>query len=173
MTEAMVIDASAAIAYLLVEPDAPAVRNAMFGHLKRGGHLLVPELFWHEVVNSLVRRGTSWREVVAMLRDLDELPVETATGDRTLLMLGVTLMERHGLSGYDAAYLALANAMNADLLTLDRKLGGAAGPRSPLTRTRGTHETLEPYGTSAAEIVTAHGAYLAELRREAEAGILR
>ena len=172
MSEALVVDASAALAYLLVEPEGPVVREALLDHLRDGGRILVPELFWLEVVNSLVRRHTPLREVVAMLRDLDELPVETATGDRTLLMLAATLMDKHGLTAYDAAYLALADTMDADLLTLDRRLGGAAGRRSPLTHAGGTHETLEPYGSSAAEIVAAHGSYLAELRRQADAGVL-
>ena len=36
---------------------------------------------------------------------------------------------RHNLTAYDAAYVALAEALGADLLTIDRGIGGAPGIR--------------------------------------------
>lgn len=38
----------------------------------------------------------------------------------------VELARRHGLSGYDAAYLETAKRHGADLVTLDRKLANAS-----------------------------------------------
>jgi predicted nucleic acid-binding protein len=38
----------------------------------------------------------------------------------------IALAERHGLSGYDASYLALAVAEKLSLATLDKKLAAAA-----------------------------------------------
>jgi hypothetical protein len=42
----------------------------------------------------------------------------------------VDLVERHRLIAYDAAYLALALQLDAQLLTLDLRLAAAAGPRA-------------------------------------------
>ena len=42
------------------------------------------------------------------------------------------LAERCGLSAYDAVYLALAQALNAPLLTFDRRLAQAAALYLPL-----------------------------------------
>jgi predicted nucleic acid-binding protein len=36
---------------------------------------------------------------------------------------------RENLTAYDAAYVALAEALGTDLLTIDRRIGGAAGVR--------------------------------------------
>ncbi|WP_019877466.1 type II toxin-antitoxin system VapC family toxin [Sporichthya polymorpha] len=36
---------------------------------------------------------------------------------------------RHTLTVYDAAYVALAESLGCELLTCDRKLASAAGPR--------------------------------------------
>jgi len=36
---------------------------------------------------------------------------------------------RHNVRGWDAFYVALAEALDAPLLTLDRRLAGATGPR--------------------------------------------
>jgi predicted nucleic acid-binding protein len=39
---------------------------------------------------------------------------------------------RHTVRGWDAAYVALAEALDASLLTLDGRLARAAGPRCPV-----------------------------------------
>ena len=51
-------------------------------------------------------------------RDLDQLLVPA-------LDAAIALAERHGLSGYDASYLALAVAKKLSLATLDKKLAAA------------------------------------------------
>jgi predicted nucleic acid-binding protein len=50
------------------------------------------------------------------------IPTEGTGNDRIILALA----ERHGLSGYDASYLALAISQNLPLATLDKRLAGAA-----------------------------------------------
>lgn len=39
---------------------------------------------------------------------------------------------RDNVRGYDALYVALAEALDANLLTLDRRLATASGPRCPI-----------------------------------------
>jgi hypothetical protein len=76
-------------------------------------------------------------------------------------------MVRHGLTSYDAAYLALAEIEDGALLTLDARLAAAAGPRAALGPSR-AGEALEPYGSrTGVPDWAAHGRYLADLRREA------
>lgn len=61
-----------------------------------------------------------------------------------------TAMLDHGLSAYDATYLALAETLDAKLLTLDRRLVSAAGSRAvdvgpgEMRETRATYR-LEPW----------------------------
>ena len=166
MAEALVVDASAALGILLREPTAHRARSRLVDALD--GRLLVPDHFWLEITNVLVRRYRRGLErVIAALRDLDELGLETVPPDRPALLLGLDLMARHGLTSYDAAYLALAEIEDGLLLTLDAGLARAAGPRSALGLPR-AGESLAPYGPPAATPRWAsHGRYLAELRRQA------
>jgi predicted nucleic acid-binding protein len=163
----LVVDASAMLSLLLREPASEATRAVVIEAVADG--LLVPGHFWLEIVNVLVRRyGLSTDQVVAALRELDDIGLETVALDRPQLLLGLDCMARHALTTYDAAYLALAESEDASLLTLDARLARAAGPRSALPPARGVHEALAPYGTATAPPDWArHGRHLAELRRAA------
>ena len=175
MPERLVLDASAALAFLRNEPRRADVAELLTGHLAAGGTVIAPEIFWLEVTNVLVRRHTlSFEDVLEAIRNLDELGIETVPGDRSLTILGLDLAVTHGLSAYDAAYLALATAEDARLLTVDARLHRAAGNRSALGHPPGAHEVPAPYGSAAlVDPLATHGAFLAELRRQAEAGVLR
>ena len=164
MPERLVVDASAALGILLREPGSEEVRRRLADAL--GGELLVPGQFWLEVTNVLVRRyGRAPDDVVAALRELDEMQLVTVVLDRPAILHGLELMARHGLTAYDAAYLALAEVADAQLLTLDGRLAAAAGGRSAVRRGLRTHEDVEPYGSPVSgPDWTAHGRYLAELR---------
>jgi predicted nucleic acid-binding protein len=67
---------------------------------------------------------------VAALGKLSELPlrriVHTGLLDRTWQL-------RHNLTFYDGIYVALAEVLDAPLITLDRRLARAAGDASKVT----------------------------------------
>jgi predicted nucleic acid-binding protein len=165
----LVLDSSAALAVLLGEPDGVAIRQ----HLAEaaGQPIYVLDLFWLEVVNVLIRgRGWDPDGVVEALRELDELGVETVPLDRPLLLAALDLGTGNGITAYDAAHLALAQAAGVRLLTLDRALARAAGDRTSSVPRRATHETPGVYSGEARRPDWArHGRYLAELRRAAGA----
>ena len=167
MADALVLDSSAALAILLGEPDAEPVRQHLVD--AAGQPLLVLDLFWLEVVNLLVRRhGWDPDAVVEAIRELDELGIETVAPDRPMLLVALDLATIHGITAYDAAHLALAEAADAKLLTLDERLARVAGARAAIQPRRGTAEQLAPYGRAAASVDwVRHGRYLAELRRAA------
>lgn len=128
-SDALVIDASAALSLLRAEPSHRLVARA----IGRAGSrpLLAPEIFWVEVVNALVRRhGLATDAVLGAVAELDGLGLRTIQLGRGGLLDSAALMNEHRLSAYDASYLALAHAVNADLLTLDRQLAAAAGDRA-------------------------------------------
>ena len=81
----------------------------------------------------------------------------------------IDLVERHGLSAYDAAYLGLADAADARLLTLDRELATAAGTRAILIGPEGRiSDVAEPYEAEPSwPRWRGAAAYLAELRQRA------
>lgn len=130
--------------------------------------LLAPEMFWLEIANVLVRRhGLPPSEVVEAVREMDDLGIDTIRMDRPLLLVTIDMQARLGLSAYDAACLALAETEDGRLLTLDRELASAAGPRAiqqpGLIQTR-LSEDRAPYGEP---IDWARfGPYLARLRAD-------
>jgi predicted nucleic acid-binding protein len=127
----IVLDASAAIAFVAKEKNGSRIGRllASFGTADRS--IIVPQFFWLEVINGLAgRRKWAGVEVLEAIADLDAFEIETVEQDRSLVVLTIDLVERHGLIAYDAAYLALAIQQDAELLTLDRRLAAAAGPRS-------------------------------------------
>jgi hypothetical protein len=105
--------------------------------------------------------------------ELDGVAITTVEVDRPLLLLAASEMETHGLSGYDAVYLALAQSLDAHLATLDGRLADAAGDRA-LRLGGGSRSVSEPrvsHGRPEAMASWAHsavvGAHIAELRARA------
>ena len=171
MSERLVIDASAALAIVLGEPERPTADAIL---RDRAGTLdvLVPGHFWLEIANVLGRRHRfSAEDIVEAVRGLDDLWIRSVEVDRTLWLLTLDRMATLGLTAYDAAYLALAESADARLLTFDAVLAAAAGERA-LPRMPGRlSEKPAPYAPSSPERVwAASGRYLAQLRREVLAG---
>jgi len=118
----IVADASAALSALL--HDGPA------RELLGGEQVHVPHLIDVEIA-SAVRRGAlahSWTGARGsrLLKVWAQLGV-TRYGAQTLLPRIWQL--RDNLTAYDAAYVALAEALNCSLVTADGKLGRASGLR--------------------------------------------
>ncbi|MGQ0766322.1 MAG: type II toxin-antitoxin system VapC family toxin [Gemmatimonadota bacterium] len=124
-THVIVLDASVLIDVLLRGPDAELLSSRL---LEDGDSLHVPHLLDVEVAQVLRRftgRGslTSAR-ASASLRLLAQLPLIRHA--HTPFLTRVWAL-RGNLTAYDAAYVALAEVLEATLLTRDRRLGTAAG----------------------------------------------
>lgn len=167
VASALVVDASVAVAIALQEPRHEQAASVLRERGALGGKLLVPAFFWLEVVNVLVRRyHQPPGRVLEMIVDLENLSLESVALDRPHLLLTIDAMERGGLSAYDAAYLALAESADAQLLTADRRLAAAAGSRAlTLAPGHAIEEAPEPYAASWAEWPGA-AAYLRQLRAQ-------
>ena len=167
----LVLDASAALAYLLGEPDAERVER----ELGARDVVLVPWIFWTEIINALARRRRwSGSQVMAAVYDLERFGISTEPPSRQSMLAVIDAVDTHGLSAYDAEYAVLAGLADADLLTGDAFLAGIAGARA--IRIRAHHRLAEqavgyPQRTRSADAGWQQwpGAveYMAELRREA------
>jgi predicted nucleic acid-binding protein len=123
----IVADASAILAALL-NVDAAALRERLF---HAGIKVHAPHLVDLEVTQVL-RRFSSRGEVDPdrcriALADLALAPL---TRHAHALLLPRIWELRHNLTAYDAAYGALAEALDAPLLTRDRRIAGAPGHRA-------------------------------------------
>jgi hypothetical protein len=107
--------------------------------------------------------------VVEALREVDDFDLESVRLDRPLLLATLDLQAQFDLSAYEAAYLALADAEDAQLLTLDVELARAAGDRAvriPGAGRRRLSEEPAPYGREPVDWAR-FGPYLARIRAEA------
>lgn len=165
------IDASVVLARLLAEP-RPSWIDATFDDAQDGKvALIAPPLLWLEIGNRLVRAHDVGDEFAleAMLR-AEALPITPVDIGRPMRLRALQLGREHGLTMYDATYLAVAESAEARMLTLDSQLHDAAvalglgregGPRR-------VSEPAAPYGDRPVDrtSIAAIGAALAEMRKE-------
>jgi predicted nucleic acid-binding protein len=126
----IVVDASAVVESLLGMPSAPAVEAVMFASHQtlHAPHLVDVEVA--QVVRRMVAHGGVDRERgLAALEQLIDLRVHRYPHYALLPRIWEL---RNNLTAYDAAYVALAEALNAPLLTRDRRLAAAAGHRAKI-----------------------------------------
>ena len=121
-----VVDVSLAAAWILPDEASPTADRLLA--TLNGGRALAPSLFWHEarsLVTMAERRGRIAKgEAFAYLGGLRALPLDTRGEDPDGPILNLAMA--HGLSSYDATYLALALTERLPLATLDKKLAAAA-----------------------------------------------
>ncbi len=120
----IVVDASAVLELLLRTQAAEAVEARLLsGEALHAPHLLDVEIA--QVLRRYCRAGQLGAARAAeALADLADLRIERHPHD---LFLPRIWALRDNLTAYDAAYVALAEALDAPLLTRDRRLAGAAG----------------------------------------------
>lgn len=161
----VVLDASAGIPLVRPETTSTEVSQALRNMRHAGRRLIVPPLFWLEVLNVLTRRHRYQpHQALEALAELDAVGLETIELDRPMLLLALDAVARHGLSAYDAAYLALAEASDADLLTGDATLAAAAGSRAHLVGAGRIGEQPATYADGSWAAWPGAAAYLADLR---------
>jgi predicted nucleic acid-binding protein len=120
-----VIDASALLEALLQTPAAAAVEERLFAD---GLPLHAPHLIDLEVTQVLRRYEATGQVDAARCQDaLDMLQEFSLRRYQHDVLLPRVWELRHNLTAYDAAYVALAEALDAPLLTRDRHLAAAAG----------------------------------------------
>jgi predicted nucleic acid-binding protein len=124
----IVVDASAVLEVLLNTRVAARVAARLFG---AGETLHVPHLVDLEVAQALRRYVLSGEADVERgeeaLRDLRDLPLNRYPHEPFLERIWEL---RGNVTAYDAAYLALAEALGAPCITRDAKLAKAPGHRA-------------------------------------------
>ena len=121
----LVVDASCLCEVVIGGPGAEAIRDRLAQDRDHAApHIVDVEVFG--VVRREHLRGRLDRtEATQAVEDLEAWPGERF-GHRPLLARAWEL--RDGLRGWDAMYVALAEALDAVLVTTDRRLAAAVGP---------------------------------------------
>jgi predicted nucleic acid-binding protein len=127
----IVLDASAAIEWLLQTPKAPAIEARLFSKSRESPRWHAPHLLDVEVAQVLrkhVAKGlmSDVRGHEALL-DLLDLPLVRYPHD---FLLPRAWELRKNLTAYDAVYVALAEALAVPLVTCDANIANAPGHRA-------------------------------------------
>jgi predicted nucleic acid-binding protein len=110
-------------------PDGDRARLAVGGQ-----EVSVPDLADVEVVSVLRRRwlakAMTARRFAAAIDDMAAIPADRYP---VLPFMSRAYELRANVSAYDATYVALAELLDCALITADRRLASAPGPRCPIT----------------------------------------
>jgi predicted nucleic acid-binding protein len=121
----IVLDASATVEWLLQGSTGLRIENRVYSRNEslHSPHLLDVEVLQvlRRLVGDKVVRADRAGEAIQDLRDLRVVRYPH------FVMLNRMWQLRHTLSTYDAAYVALAEALDAPLLTCDARIASASG----------------------------------------------
>lgn len=123
-----VIDTNIAIKQFIQDALTPKV-NRLFDHLNdSAADFFVPDLFYIESANVLCKyvraKLYTAEQVQSDLHDLAALRL-TVTPTQSLMANATQIALDHSITAYDGCYVALAEQVNAPLLTLDERLHNA------------------------------------------------
>jgi predicted nucleic acid-binding protein len=125
--ETVVIDANVGVALVCPLPYSSGCRDLMEKWIRSGARIAVPFLWDYEIISALRKQwaqGQISRDAaVQALKLIDRLPIERIEPDMDLSLASMGWAERLGqLVAYDAQYLSLAERLNGQFFTSDRKL---------------------------------------------------
>ena len=124
-----VLDASLALQWFL-EDEADRKYSLSVLESLSERRALVPLLWFYEVGNGLLmahrRKRISLNQIEGFVTRLKALPIEGAQQTSSEILELPALAQAHNLTGYDAAYLALAMRSKLPLATSDSALRRAA-----------------------------------------------
>lgn len=124
LTNAIVLDASAFINYLLPDEEINPTVAEWFHRFETGQcDIHTPQLFMYEITNALrsgvLKHRLTKETATDILHHVISLNFVTHPSDPAPTL---ALALKHQLSAYDAAYLALASKLDLPLVSLDQKL---------------------------------------------------
>jgi len=125
----LVVDASCLVEALTGGPGADAIRARLAGDGDHAAPHIVDVEVFGVIRREHLRRRLDRTESAQAVEDLEAWPGERF-GHRLLLARAWEL--RDTVRGWDAMYIALAEALDAVLVTTDRRLGAAKGPTCPI-----------------------------------------
>ena len=123
----LVLDASLALQWFLEDESGRQYGLSVLASLSRK-RAVVPILWFYEVGNGLLmayrRKRITFDQIDGFLTRLKALPIDAAQQVPTEILESPAIAQKHSLTNYDAAYLALAMRFRLPLATTDADPGG-------------------------------------------------
>lgn len=117
----IVVDASLAVKWFTQEACSDKAAPILDKLFRSPEEFAVPELFFSELANVLyaISKG-DYRRYSSLLEHISTLPILRQPYTREL-QLEMINFQKHGLTGYDASYAALAKILKGVWITADKK----------------------------------------------------
>ena len=121
----IVLDTSAAVDWLLQTPSGLRIEQRIYGNQDTLHSVHLIDVEFVQVLRRLVREGalTSRRAEEAM----EDMAALRITRYAPVVLMQRIWQLRQNLTAYDAAYVALAEALQAPLITRDHRIASAPG----------------------------------------------
>jgi predicted nucleic acid-binding protein len=121
----IVLDVSAAVDWLLRTPAGQLIERRIYAHPETLHSVYLLDVEFVQALRRLVRDGTlAAKRAEEAIEDMAALRI---TRYAPVLLLQRMWRLRQNLSAYDAAYVALAEKLQAPLITRDRRIATAPG----------------------------------------------
>jgi predicted nucleic acid-binding protein len=117
-----VVDASVLAKLFLDEPGKEAALRLKSEHLSNAVTLIVPELLFLEVLNTLRYKYQSAPVLSKVNAALFDLQLVIKNIDFSLIEKSIENSIKHNITIYDAVYVALAEIEGCELVTADKEL---------------------------------------------------
>lgn len=120
--EMQIIDASVAVKWFLPEEnERERAFEVLEGIKQNPSFYAVPDLFYCEMIHVLCKIFDDAEVIIGYLSFLQDLGMTLMPMDSDTSSLAVTIVKKHGLSGYDSIYAANAKLVEGIWLTADKK----------------------------------------------------
>lgn len=117
-----VIDANMGVKWFSQEENFEKARALLNLHITGEILLVVPELFFYEVINALKYKKTTEESIKKAIEELFNFQLEKIDLSEKISMMALEISLKYKLSIYDALYLALAELLDIHLITADKKI---------------------------------------------------
>lgn len=119
----LVLDASVAVKWFVVEEGRPKARKILKDLQAGQVHIYVPQIFFFEVANVFsFHVGINENDLAKYLEFLFSSGIESELTTKELISSSLDLSKQRKITSYDASYVALAQSLKVDLITADKKL---------------------------------------------------
>ena len=137
----IVLDASAAVDWLLQTPAGQRIEERIYARNDTLHTVYLLDVEFAQVLRRLVREGTLARKRAE--EAMEDLIAVRVTRYAPVLLLNRIWQLRQNLTAYDAAYVALAEELEAPLITRDQRIAAAPGHTATIEVFKGRRYTKE------------------------------